>query len=570
MKSLKTKVIIPLLLLALISISSSIMSLECLRQLGEVGNTIAAQKVPVIMVLDSISASVEEMQQLLLTHSVMDTKEDKQAVEEQIAVSVATLKAYLEKYLELTQDETAYNELLDIYNEYMQNYKDTLSLSATNNSREVTAQVNGVLSGIFQELNVKVQSMIRQEQIDIGMEKGKQDNIYKNAVIIVYGMLTIMGIVFVASVIVMFRTIVAPTVAYEKKLREITNKINEKNGDLTQRIPVHTGDEVGKLVKGVNMFIITLQRIMGNIVSSSENLSGTFRIVNDSIAEANDDSNDISAAMEEVAATMDTISDTINSINESTASVGRDVSNVTGVTRSIHEHTMEMKERAEKMERTAVENKDAINRMMETILEKLDQAIENSRSVTRVNELTDEILSISGQTNLLALNASIEAARAGEVGKGFAVVADEIRQLADSSRETANNIQNINRIVVSAVEELSCNANEIMEYISATILPDYDSYAVSGKQYREGAEEVSGAMDSCMVQMNEMSGHMTELVERMEEIARAVGECNQSITMSAESTEKLVGEINQVYEEVESSVKVVQDLKQQSDAFTSL
>lgn len=570
MKSLKTKVIIPLLLLALISISSSIMSLGCLRQLGEVGNTIAAQKVPVIMVLDSISASVEEMQQLLLTHSVMDTKQDKQTVEEQIAVSAATLKAYLEKYLELTRDETAYNELLDIYNEYMRNYNDTLSLSATNNSREVTAQVNGVLSGIFQELNVKVQSMIRQEQIDIGMEKGKQDNIYKNAVIIVYGMLTIMGIVFAASVIVMFRTIVAPTVAYEKKLREITNKINEKNGDLTQRIPVHTGDEVGKLVKGVNMFIITLQRIMGNIVSSSENLSGTFRSVNDSIAEANDDSNDISAAMEEVAATMDTISDTINSINESTASVGRDVSNVTDVTRSIHGHTMEMKERAEKMERTAAENKDAINRMMETILKKLNQAIENSRSVMRVNELTNEILSISGQTNLLALNASIEAARAGEVGKGFAVVADEIRQLADSSRETANNIQNINRIVVSAVEELSSSANEIMEYISTTILPDYDSHAIAGKQYREGAEEVSGAMDSCMLQMDEMSGHMTELVERMEEIARAVGECNQSITMSAESTEKLVGEINQVYEEVESSVKVVQDLKQQSDAFTSL
>lgn len=61
---------------------------------------------------------------------------------------------------------------------------------------------------------------------------------------------------------------------------------------------------------------------------------------------------------------------------------------------------------------------------------------------------------------MLALNASIEAARAGEVGKGFAVVADEIRQLAYSSRETANKIQNINSLVISAVNELSDNANE--------------------------------------------------------------------------------------------------------------
>ena len=63
---------------------------------------------------------------------------------------------------------------------------------------------------------------------------------------------------------------------------------------------------------------------------------------------------------------------------------------------------------------------------MEIILAKLNQAIEESKSVDQVNSLTDDILSISAQTNLLALNASIEAARAGEAGKGFAVVADEI------------------------------------------------------------------------------------------------------------------------------------------------
>jgi methyl-accepting chemotaxis protein len=74
--------------------------------------------------------------------------------------------------------------------------------------------------------------------------------------------------------------------------------------------------------------------------------------------------------------------------------------------------------------------------MIGEIIEKLKKAIDNSRSVEQVENLTNEILSISSQTNLLALNASIEAARAGEAGKGFAVVADEIRKLADSSRQT--------------------------------------------------------------------------------------------------------------------------------------
>lgn len=570
MKSLKSKVIIPLMLIALIGIASSFMGLVSLQQLGAAGNEIAAEHVPVIIVLDAISSNVEQMQELLLTHSVMDTKEDKDAVEQEIAVSAATLKAYLEKYNELTSDEAVYQELLGIYEEYMGEYNATLSLSAMNNTREVTAQVNGVLSDIFARLNGKVQAMIEQEQTSVGLAKGKQDNIYENAVIVAYGMLIIMLIIFAASVVVTIKTIIMPTVAYEKKLREITKKINDKNGDLTQRISVQTGDEVGKLVQGVNLFILTLQKIMSEIVSSSVDLDQTFLNVNGSITKANDDSGDISAAMEEVAATMDTVSSTIGEINENTASVGVDVDSVTSETRDIHTYTLEMKRRAEELEQTAITNKNGINEMMETILTRLDQAIENSKSVARVNELTNEILSISGQTNLLALNASIEAARAGEVGKGFAVVADEIRQLADSSRETANKIQNINGIVVSAVKELSMSADEIMKYISSTILPDYDNYAISGKQYREDAEEVNEAMNRCLKRMDNLTAHISALVEQMAGIAKSVEECSQGISTSAQSTSKLVEEINHVHENVESSVQVVQNLKQHSDAFTNL
>lgn len=570
MKSLKTKVIIPLLLLALIGIGSSFWGLTSLKQLGAAGNEIAAQRVPVIIVLDAISANVEQMQQLLLTHSTMDTKEDKQKVEQKISVSAATLKAYLDKYGELTEDKAVYSKLLNVYDEYMKNYNATLSLSATNNTREVTAQLNGLLSEIFGTLNTSVQTLIKDEQINIGLAKGEQDNIYNNAVITAYGMLAVMAIVFLASVVIAIRTIILPVRAYEKKLHEIIEKINQNDGDLTQRIPVRTGDEVGKLVKGVNLFIITLQKIMGEIVSSSVDLGQTFTNVNASIAEANQDSTDISASMEEVAATMDTVASTIQGINESTVTVGEAVTNVTAVTHEIYNHTMEMKERAEELEHTAVTNKNGTNRMMEEILEKLNQAIENSKSVARVDELTNEILSISGQTNLLALNASIEAARAGEVGRGFAVVAHEISQLADNSRETANKIQNINGIVISSVNELSNNANEIIDYISSTILPDYDNYAVSGKQYREDAQEVNGAMDNCLRKMDDLTEHITDLVSQMEEIARAVGECNQGISVSAESTSNLVGEINQVYESVEESQQVVRNLKQQSDAFTNL
>lgn len=570
MKSLKIKVIIPLLLLALVGIGSSFMSLFCLQRLGESANEIAAERVPVIITLDAVSSNIQQMQQLLLTHSVMDTKEDKQRVEEQISASASTLKAYLEAYGEMTGDEEAYQQMYSLYEEYMVNYNDTLSLSAMNNTREVTAQVNGVLSDIFGQLDEKINAMILQEQTGIGLAKGEQDNIYDNAVIIAYSMLIIMVVIFAASVVIAMKTIVLPAVSYERKLGQITQKINDKNGDLTERITIQTADEVGKLVRGVNLFIVTLQKIMGEIVSSSEDLDKTFKQVNESIIEANKDSGDISAAMEEAAATMDSVTMTIHNINESTARVGVAVNNVTDVTRNIYDHTKEMKQRAEAMEKTAITSKTGTNEVVGTILTRLNQAIENSKSVARVDELTNEILSISGQTNLLALNASIEAARAGEVGKGFAVVADEIRELADSSRETAGKIQNINALVVSSVNELSTNANEIVEYISGTILPDYDSYAVSGQQYREDADAVSDAMKRCIEEMDELQNHIEMLVSQMEQIENSVSECSGGIGSSADSTSKLADEMKRVYENVESSVRVVENLKQNSDAFTKL
>ena len=107
----------------------------------------------------------------------------------------------------------------------------------------------------------------------------------------------------------------------------------------------------------------------------------------------------------------------------------------------------EIKDKAVTLSDNATESQKNTEKMVFEITEELELAIAESRKVSKIHELTDNILSISSQTNLLALNASIEAARAGEAGKGFAVVADEIRILADGSKTTADDIQKVSELV---------------------------------------------------------------------------------------------------------------------------
>ncbi len=274
--------------------------------------------------------------------------------------------------------------------------------------------------------------------------------------------------------------------------------------------------------------------------------------------------------MEELSASMQEVEVTTANVNDSTASVKDNVEKLANESVKLHEYADEMEKRAGELENTAVSNKQNTSIVVETILEQLKDAIEKSKSVDKVNELTDDILSISTQTNLLALNASIEAARAGEAGKGFAVVADEIRQLADSSRETAGNIQNINNMVIEAVHKLVENSDEMAKYINENILPDYDGFVESGRQYKEDAVHVNAVV----TQFNQMSSDLQKnvygIADAMSGISTAIEESTEAVSTSAQNTTELVGEISQVSKETELNNTISMELKKEVDRFSNL
>mgnify|MGYP004554067651 FL=1 len=377
-------------------------------------------------------------------------------------------------------------------------------------------------------------------------------------------------LIFVIVVLVSVHLLVTPVKKSSKELEDMVAEVNNAAADLTKRISVNQKDEIGSLVEGVNTFIEALQNVIAGIRDSSVHLNSAFAAVTDSVTSVNGNATDISAVMEELSATMEEVSATLANVNERVERAGQGMDRISEQSEHILHYASEMQDRATQLENTAVTNKDTTSTMIQEILSTLQQAIENSKSVEEVNALTDEILNISSQTNLLALNASIEAARAGEAGKGFAVVADEIRVLADSSRETAGNIQQINAKVVTAVEELVKNSENIVTYINENVLKDYDGFVDSGHKYRADADYVNEVMTSFTDSVEYLRQTMNEVVENVNDVSSAVEQGAEGVANAAENTTQLVGEMETIMKEIDDSNQNISDLSTQTKRFINV
>lgn len=355
-----------------------------------------------------------------------------------------------------------------------------------------------------------------------------------------------------------------------KQLREVIDTIEAGRGDLTKRVQCFCTDEIGTLAAGINIFIETLHKIMGQINVSSNQLGSIVATVSDKVETANSNSVDISAVMEELSASMEEVASTVTNIKENVVTVDENIVALADASQGLYGYANDMQKRAEHLEKNAVDNKQSTSNVVNEIIEELKKAIEDSKSVEQVNSLTNEILGISSQTNLLALNASIEAARAGEAGRGFAVVADEISELADSSRVAASNIQAINQMVVQTVNKLIENSDTMIKYISDNILPDYDGFVQAGKQYNEDAVHINETVES----FNHMSAELKELIDNItdaiEGINQAVDESANGVTTAAMNTSDLVRDISDIETAMEDNKSVAGELSSEADRFINL
>lgn len=569
--SIRFKILIPVALLGCLLVFLALTSINSAGQIMEASKAISGNYAAQIEHLGDISTYYQTLRRVAFAHIV--AKDDK-ALQQTLKEEADSLKEEIdekcddiEKSLVLADAKESFQQFKKDYEAYLVIYDTILENSTNGMVVEATALANKDLKEAGTALTAEMSTMREMNKKDMDKAISHQNKVYAGVVRVIIILLVLSILIFAFVVWVSWTWAIKRLININKQLRDVITSIESGEGDLTKRVQCFCTDEIGTLAASINTFIQTLQGIMGQINSSSGELGSIVNLVSGKVSTANDNSYGISSVMEELSASMEEISSSLMTIRENVDVVDDNIIQLSSESQGLYDYATGMQKRAEDLEQNAVDNKQNTSNAISDIFEKLKQAMESSKNVERVNDLTDEILSISSQTNLLSLNASIEAARAGEAGRGFAVVADEISQLANSSKDTANSIQTINHMVVEAVKDLIESADSIVKFVNENILPDYEGFVSAGRQYNEDAVHVNEIVTRFNNMSIDLKQSMGSILESINEINTAVNESADGAANVAENTSDLVKDIGEIADAMNNNQQVAGNLSEEADRF---
>ncbi len=568
--SLKVIILVPVIILGMVAIFSNVESMINLRRVNYTATRIVDENLSNILSLSEIQNEAAVIHKLALSHIIASDFDSMVALVDSVRAEEKKLEEMLDTYSDVLpkEDEQAFNQFLKSYDGLKYEIANLLAYSGNSKKTAAYELANGAISDYSNDMETQVEKMMdnaRTQSALAGEELAARYNTARVRNVLIIGLSVLLLFVTLYGVFVF---VIRKLNIATREIKGIIKDIDKRQGDLTKRVTILSNDEVADLGNGINTFMEKLQNIMKLIISNSQKLEEVVGDVQHSINTSNDSAADLSAVTEELSATMQEIGDSAEVINQNAESVLDKVVEIARKSGNINEYSKDMKKSADKLESEARMNMEQTNLKVNEILTVLNEAIEESKSVEQVNGLTNDILSISKQTNLLALNASIEAARAGDAGRGFAVVAEEIRQLADSSRETANRIQEINGIVTNAVQNLSENAENLVGYMRESILPEFENFVHGGAQYRDNATYIESVMNEFAEKTDILKSEVDSIAGSINNITHAIEEGAKGVNGAAQSTQTLVGDMDNINHKMDENRQIASALQKETDIFT--
>lgn len=570
--STKFIILIPVFILGFVSVVSNILAVTNIRRVNANATQIANGYMNCISELGDIQKETLLIHRLGLSHIVATDLNTMISLVETIRSEQETLETYLDDFQEYVTDDNKaeYDALVSNYEGMKYELANLMAYSANNDNEAAYALANGKIADYSSAMQESIAAIRTNVSENADVAKEQLAAVYRTSIAASTASIIISVAALLATLICVFRLVIIPLLKTQKEITNIIEDIDKREGDLTRRVSVHANQEVAAVGNGINVFMDKLQDIFKVIVNNSTRMESVVGEVRDSVVTSNSSVSDLSALTEELSATMEEMSANASLINTNTESVKQEVDQIAERTSEINAYTREMKEHADSMEASARENMESTGAKVNEILTVLNQAIEDSKSVNQVNSLTDDILNIASQTNLLALNASIEAARAGEAGRGFSVVATEISQLAAASQEAANRIQQINRVVTEAVGNLTEHSNGLVQYMNDSILPEFEAFVDAGSAYREKATHIETSMGDFTEKTEVLKKTMAEIADSINTIAHAIEEGVKGVSSAADSTQVLVGDMEDITRHMDENQHIAADLKRETEVFKKL
>lgn len=341
---------------------------------------------------------------------------------------------------------------------------------------------------------------------------------------------------------VIIRGLMNPLRAIEESIVAL-QKFNIADNPVIQK-HVRRGDELGSIAVATDGLIHSLQTISDTLNDCSRSLNEKAESMRDSAESLADGTSDNIAVTQELSASMDNTSTLVQNVNMEIDSINHLVESVLeGIKASVStsDHVIgsaiDMKDEADFAYRNGEEKLSETKAAVEEAIEKL-------KSLTKINELAAEILSIAGKTNLLSLNASIEAARAGEAGKGFAVVAGSIANLAETSKDTASSIQDICGEANSSIATVNSCFESIISFIEQEVVAQFKDFAERSTDYSEAVGGIRDKLDEMLEAIGRLESSVTQIAENASDVGMIMLE-NQTaigtIVQKNETTAMIAG-----------------------------
>ncbi len=523
--TIQQRLILPIILLGVVALISNVLSVFSINNVNSNASEIVDNNMVGLETLHNIRHTTTNIHKMALSHIVATDYNTMITVVAQIKEEEKTLEAYLKEFeVYVTKEEEAvYAQLLDNYDSFQHALVYLVCASADSKTQDAYAYANGDVARFGSAIESNIDELYAAVSTRTADARQELLGVYLISLLIAAISIASCLILVPAAIRIIKKYVITPIKGTVDTLQESSQKLDE----VTNEVLKHT-------------------RTSGKSARALSSLAGS-----------------LSMAIQRVANNAATI-------NGSAADIKEDVHDMAEECSAITDYSSAMKMRATEMEASAQTNTEAIQKKAADILEVLEEAIENSKSVEQVNKLTKDIVSISSSTNLIALNASIEATRAGEAGKGFAVVAAEIQDLASSCSATAGRIQEVNQVVTNAVHNLSKHSQDMADYLSDTILMGFQEFVRSGRQYKEDADYVKEMIDAFNSRTDRLRNSMTEIADSIESITKAIDDGASGITGVADSAKSLVGDMEDITGRMDTNQSIVEELKKQMEVFADL